>query len=620
MQRRWLAVVFAWAILAIPGAANALQTTWEFKGHLTSLDPGSSFPPDFTVDAPFRILVSFDTTGESNYFTKVDSGGGAKYFYTGNTLAYQVFIGTNCAPCEPDNDPTQSGIIVRDSFSDLVGVPPGSLPPVDGYSFSLYNTDGVAFSLIMRGPAPDIVTGPGLAAVPDPQLAGLDTHVMQICMPDGHCVNGAIESVESPSVGTTYFLSARDCQFIDTTTTIGLDAAPRDCVYVNSNGLRRLGYGRYMDAGGGLGTGDFSRAITFDSLYDGSITSSLGSVFGAVAFNGPAGLPVLKASSTPRDIARNNSNLLAFQRYTYTGAATSLPLVVDLTYGIADYSSDTAASDEIGLRPGGAQIAATIAIVDGSIPMPSVSGNINSLTCGAESTTDPQTGAYILTLPDGVSPWPAGSILGSASFDSTVGQIDPAASATLDVRSCADPSKAVQLAASQSFIVATSIQTPSRGKWSTGAPAAANGDVDASHTMRVTFDPNAAPALVQQLTQSIAPGSVTKITVDVQPGSTGCLNPTSNGVIPVAILGSASFQVKDVRLDETLQLGSLALRVRGGKPLCSVTQVNADGYDDLMCHFDNVSTNWTSGQTTATVSGKLYDGVPVQGSDAICVK
>ncbi len=614
MQRRWLAVVFAWAILAIPGAANALQTTWEFKGHLTSLDPGSSFPADFTVGAPFRILVSFDTAGESNYSTST-TGGGYKYSYTGDTLAYQVFIGTTCAPCQPVSDPANTGIIVRD------GAPspdPGLAHLVDGYSFSLFNRDGVAFLLFMRGPALDIVNGPGLAAVPDSRLANLETHVMQICRPDGICVNGEIESVESPSVGTTYFLSARDCQLIDTTTTIGLDAAPRDCVYVNSSGFRRLGYGRYMDAGGGLGTGDFSRAIAFNSSYDGSIASSLGSVFGAVAFNGPAGMPVLKASSTPADIARNNSNLLAFQRYSYTGAATSLPLVVDLTYGIADYSSDAAASDEIGLRPGGAQIAATIAIVDGGIPMPSISGNINSLTCGAEST---------LTLPDGITPWPAGSILGSASFDSTAGQVDPAASATLDVRSCADPSLPVQLAANQSFIVATSIQTPSRGKWSTGAQADADGYVDASHTMRVTFDPNAPPALVQQLADNIVPGcsdcappEVTAVTIDVKPGSTGCINPTSNGVIPVAILGSATFQVKDIRLDDSLMLGSLALRVRGGKPLCSVTQVNADGYDDLVCHFDNVSTNWTSGQTTATVSGKLYNGLPFQGSEAICVK
>ena len=388
MQRRWLAVVFAWAILAIPGAANALQTTWEFKGHLTSLDPGSSIPPDFTVGAPFRIFVSFDTAGESNYFTKTDSGGGSKYFYTANTLAYQVFIGTTCVPCAPDNDPTQSGIIVRDDSPD-----PVTLQPVDGYSFSLFNSDGVAFILFMRGPVLDIVNGPGLAAVPDSRLAGLETHVMQICMPDGVCVNGAIESVESPAVGTTYYLSARDCQLIDTTTTIGLDTAPRDCIYVNSNGLQRPGYGRYMDPGGGLGTGESSKAITFDSSYDPSIASSLGSVFGSVTFNGPAW--------TRR--CRRRARRLPTSRATTRTSSPSSGTPTPVPRRHCRWSSTSPTASPITRRT---RLRATRS---GCVPVVPrsrrrsrssmaasrrlrSSGNINSLTCGAES---------MLTLPDG---------------------------------------------------------------------------------------------------------------------------------------------------------------------------------------------------------------------------
>ena len=610
MRGKWLALAFAWASLAVSSGAGALQTAWEFKGHLTSLDPGSSFPADFTVGAPFRILASFDTTGET--YSATPTGGGYKYFYTADTLAYQVFIGTTCAPCNPVNNPAQSGIIVRDNSPD-----PATGQIVDGYSFFLVTPDGTGVNLFMRGPVLDIVNGAGLAAVPDPRLAGLATSIMQICDPGGNCVNGAIESVASPAVGTTYFLSARDCYTIDTTST-SADTAPRDCIYVNSLGQPRLGRGRFFDAGGGLGSGEFGKTVTFTSAFDSTIASPLGTVYGAITFNGPAGLPVLKASSAPTDVSRTNSNLLAYQRYAYAGPATSMPLVVDLGYGIADYSTDTTASGEIGLRPGGAQIAATIAIVDGGIPMPSLAGNINTLTCGAEPT---------LLLPDGVTPWPAGSILGSAQFNSPGGQVAPAATTTLTVRSCADSSQPVQLAANQSFIIATSVQTPARGKWSTGTPAAANGYVDASHTMRVTFDPNAPPALVQQLADSITPAcsncsppEVTTVVVDVRSGSTGCINPTSNGVIPVAILGSATFKVKDLRRDDSLKLGSLALRVRGSKPLCSVTQVNADGYDDLVCQFDNVSTSWASGQTTATVTGKLYNGLPIRGSDTICVK
>ena len=611
MGGKWLALAFAWAALAVSSSAGALQTAWEIKGHLTSLDPGSSFPADFAVGAPFRVLTSFDTTGET-YSTTPTTGGGYKYLYTADTLAYQVFIGTTCAPCNPVGDPTQSGIIVRDNAPD-----PATGQMVDGYSFFLVTGDGTRVNLFMRGPVLDIVTGAGLAAVPDPRLAGLATSLMQICDSGGYCVSGAIESVASPAVGTTYFLSARDCYTIDTTSA-SADTAPRDCIYVDSLGQTRLGRGRFIDAGGGLGSSEFGRTVVFDGSLDPAILAPLGSVYGAITFNGPAGLPVLRASSAPTDVSRTNSNLLGYQRYAYAGPATPMPLVVDLSYGIADHSADTTASSEVGLRPGGAQIAATVAIVDGGIPMPSLAGNINTLTCGTEST---------LLLPDGVTPWPEGSILGSAAFNSPGGQVDPGAATTLDVRSCANPSMPVQLAANQSFIVATSVQTPARGKWSTGTPAVANGYIDASHTMRVTFDPNAPPALVQQLADNITPAcsncsppEVTAIAVDVRPGSTGCINPTSNGVIPVAILGSATFSVKDVRLDDSLTLGSLALRVRGSKPLCSVTRVNTDGYDDLVCHFDNVSTSWASGQTMATVSGKLYNGLPIRGSGTICVK
>jgi hypothetical protein len=48
--------------------------------------------------------------------------------------------------------------------------------------------------------------------------------------------------------------------------------------------------------------------------------------------------------------------------------------------------------------------------------------------------------------------------------------------------------------------------------------------------------------------------------------------------------------------------------------------VNADGYMDLMCHFDNQASAWVSGQSTVTMSGMLQNGLPVSGADAICVK
>ena len=609
MNWRWLTSISAWAMLAA-GTAVAMPTAWELKGHLTALDSPASLPADYVVGAPFAVLVSFDTDGET--YSSAASGSGYRYNYTGNTLGWRISLGTTCSPCTPPMNPSASGIILRDNALD-----PALGTTVDGYAFYGVTTNGVTLLAIMRGPVLDLVSGPGLAAVPDPRLAGLATARFQYCAPDGSCATGAIESVANPVLGTTYALTARNCQSIDSTTT-SADPYPRDCIYVDVSGNRRLGRGRYVVAGGGLGSGEIAGlTINFDSSFDPSIASPLGSAFGAITFNGPAGMPAVKASALPTEIARNNSNLLGYQLYRYAGPATPLPLVVDLSYAIADNSTDIQATGEIGLRPGGAQVSSTIAIVDGTIPMPALNANINSLTCGAEPG---------LAMPNG-SPWPAGAILGAAVFDSPAGQINPGAATTLTVTGCADPSQPVQLAANQSFIVATSIQTPARGRWSIGDWASANGYVDASHTLRVTFDPNAAPALVQQLADGITPQcsncsapEVQTVAVDVRPGSTGCINRTSNGAIPVAILGSAAFNVRTIRQDGSLTLGSLALRVRSGKPLCSISQVNGDGYEDLVCQFDNVATNWTSGQTTATVSGKLYDGLPFQGNDTICVK
>ena len=614
MKTRWLPFATAAFLLCLSVGASALQTTWEIKGHLTTVT--GPFASQFHVGDAFRILVNFDTD-EPLAQTRSGVLSGKRYAYAAETMTYRIEIGTACAPCEPANDPgfnpSQSSILVRDDFAD-------SGPALDGFTFGLTTGDGVFINLLMRGPVTDIVNGPGLPALPDQRLAGLETHVLQICPTTGNScddaeMDGAIESVATPTFGTTYSLTARDCLYIDSTTTSG-DSSPRDCVYVNAQGVVRGSYGRKINLGGGLGLGEFSQSANFTSDWTGP-NASLGAAFGAITFGGPSGLPVLKASAFPTDIGRLNANLLGFQRYTYIGAPTSLPLVVALTYGVADFSADPAASTEIGLRPGGASVGATLAIIDGSIPMPSVAGNINTLECGAEPG---------LLLPDG-SPWPAGSILGSASSDSPAGQNTPSASATLVVHSCANPAVPVQLAANQSFIVATSMQAPARGKWSVGAQAAGNGYVDASHTVRVTFDPSAPPALVQQLADSIAPqctdcfvAEVAAVAVDVTPGVSDCINPKSNGVIPVAILGSAAFKVKDVRQDDSLKLGALGSRVRNGKTKCSTLDLNGDGYPDLVCNFDNAASNWTRGQVQVAVTGKLYNGLPFSGSDSICIK
>ena len=108
--------------------------------------------------------------------------------------------------------------------------------------------------------------------------------------------------------------------------------------------------------------------------------------------------------------------------------------------------------------------------------------------------------------------------------------------------------------------------------------------------------------------------------IDIKPGSDpNCFNINDHGVIPVAIFGATDFDVGNIDPD-TLLLSALKVRLRGNKgPLCSIEDVNGDAEPDLVCKFEDDSTNWEPDDTTATLTGELLDGTSIQGSDSICV-
>ena len=115
----------------------------------------------------------------------------------------------------------------------------------------------------------------------------------------------------------------------------------------------------------------------------------------------------------------------------------------------------------------------------------------------------------------------------------------------------------------------------------------------------------------------------TIVGIDIKPGSDpNCFNVNGHGVIPVAILGSASFSVADID-PETLKFGSFMVRVRGNKgPLCSLDNVNGDEFEDLVCHFDDAGQElWEPNEdATATLTGTTFGGTNFEGTDSICVK
>ena len=92
------------------------------------------------------------------------------------------------------------------------------------------------------------------------------------------------------------------------------------------------------------------------------------------------------------------------------------------------------------------------------------------------------------------------------------------------------------------------------------------------------------------------------------------VNPRSNGVIPVAIIGSPSFDVDDVDVS-TLAFGSGGARtahLRGHRE-----DVNGDGVTDLKLHFRTTESGIACGDTSVMLIGETYDGAAFEGSDEI---
>ena len=104
--------------------------------------------------------------------------------------------------------------------------------------------------------------------------------------------------------------------------------------------------------------------------------------------------------------------------------------------------------------------------------------------------------------------------------------------------------------------------------------------------------------------------------IDIKPGSDpNGVNPRGGGVIPVAVLGSSSFDAMQVDVT-TVEFGPAgATPVHDGH----VEDVNGDGADDFVVHFKASATGISCGDTDATLTGDTSgsgDG-PFEGTDAV---
>lgn len=99
-----------------------------------------------------------------------------------------------------------------------------------------------------------------------------------------------------------------------------------------------------------------------------------------------------------------------------------------------------------------------------------------------------------------------------------------------------------------------------------------------------------------------------EIEIAIRPGkSTNC-----NGAMPVAVLGSATLDVTQIN-PATLTFEDMDVRVKGnGEQSCNFTDINNDGYVDLVCQYQDILTD-------GTLTGRLLDGSSIKGSDTFCL-
>lgn len=151
----------------------------------------------------------------------------------------------------------------------------------------------------------------------------------------------------------------------------------------------------------------------------------------------------------------------------------------------------------------------------------------------------------------------------------------------------------------------------------------AGGDM-AGLTLTLTLSPPSAttrfPVLPQKFTEIEIASCAIPVIIDIKPGSdSNCFNINGHGVIPVSILGAEDLDVTEIDMT-SLSFGGLDVRMRGNKgPLCSVDYSNDDPYLDLICHFEDDSGMWAPGNGEATLTGNLFGGTSIEGSDLICI-
>lgn len=110
-----------------------------------------------------------------------------------------------------------------------------------------------------------------------------------------------------------------------------------------------------------------------------------------------------------------------------------------------------------------------------------------------------------------------------------------------------------------------------------------------------------------------------EVSLDVKPGGfPNSLNPASKGRIPVAILTTDASDNTETFDATTVDPATVRFGPAGAEAVhSSLEDVDGDGDTDLVLHFKTQDTGIRCGDTAVTLTGETFDGLELQGTDAI---
>jgi len=104
-----------------------------------------------------------------------------------------------------------------------------------------------------------------------------------------------------------------------------------------------------------------------------------------------------------------------------------------------------------------------------------------------------------------------------------------------------------------------------------------------------------------------------QVAIDIYPGKyPNIINLKSNGFVKVAVLTEGDFDALQIRPDTTKFGPGHAVTAR-----YQVKDVDSDGDDDLLLYYRIEQTGIACSDTQTTLTGELYDGTPISGTDSV---